>query len=349
MKIRSKSKTALVVCLLFLFTFLVGHQPLLAWFGAGQTPGFPATSDGLHGEMELASYKFAPDYYRVGDVVTFSIKVMNPTTHSITFTPEMVITEVTHSPASYDISDGTPSTPGVNENDLYDNFRSGDEIETPVNTTSLSTVTINAGANTMVQSTYTTTKVGYFHFTLRETDGCNDERDEICNRDIAMGFIRVQKSLNSPTPTPTPTPTPKPGRKLGLTNSGPGCNNPRFDAIAMVTENGLPAINTEVRFEYNGQKGTVRTDSHGRAQYGFSYAGPQTVSVSADGVATVTMNLQPATCTDEEKNRTTNVVSAGTTTTPPTLAPTGVADQMASLSLIGMLTSAGVWFVRRRS
>ena len=198
-------KKYLITTILFFGTFLAFTSSVNAWFGAGQTPGWPVTSTGLKGEIQLPVYKFAPDFYNIGDSVNLTVKGTNTTSSSVDSHYFLVIHKVKESPTGTDISDGTPTTPGVNENDLYTNYKSGNDVETSVTSIDLGNQTFPSNGDHSFSGSYTTTEVGYFKFDFVDSDSSEYSLGNI----LASGFIRVLNK-NKPTPTASPMPTTTP-------------------------------------------------------------------------------------------------------------------------------------------
>jgi hypothetical protein len=229
----SKLLLPLFVCLLIsliALSSLMRTAQVLAWFGAGSTPGWPATTTGLRGEIALPVYKFSPDFYTVGDTVTFSVTGFNLNSSPLTSHYWLVINQVTQAPIGTDRTSGDPSTPGLNENQLYDFHQASNDVQVRVASSDLGNITFPGNGNTTFQGTYTTTTTGYFQFDFIDVDPASELP---AGHILAAGFIRVLRGANSsPTPTPnptssteptpTPTPTPDPGTNNNSNNNGGG-------------------------------------------------------------------------------------------------------------------------------
>jgi hypothetical protein len=178
-----------------------------AWFGAGSTPGWPAMITGLKGEMDLPTYKFSPDFYHIGDTITFNTRGFNSGSTPITSNYYLVIYRVIESPIGNNVTDGDPDAPGINENDLGTNRGTGNDVQTIETVIPLGAKTFAPGAWTSFSGTYTTTKTGYFQFDFMDVDPTATDPS---GHMLTAGFIRVLAVTASPTPTPTPTPSVSP-------------------------------------------------------------------------------------------------------------------------------------------
>lgn len=199
-------KKLLISLILVLGIFSLITAKADAWFGADETPGWPVTSSGLKGEIQLPVYKFAPDFYNIGDTVNITVKGTNTTGSDVNSHYFFVIHKVMESPTGTNISDGTPTTPGVNENDLYNNFTGGHDVETFATSADLGNQTFLANSQHSFGGSYITTEVGYFKFDFVDSNPSEYSLGSI----LASGFFRVLRPSSTPTATPVATPTPAP-------------------------------------------------------------------------------------------------------------------------------------------
>src|SRR5258708_7471798 len=93
---------------IFLLVGLILPGRVYGWFGAGQTPGWPATTSGLTGQIALPEYKFSPDFYLVGDTVSINVKGTNLTSSNVTSHYYLAISRVIEAPIGTNITDGNP-------------------------------------------------------------------------------------------------------------------------------------------------------------------------------------------------------------------------------------------------
>ncbi len=221
------------VLITLVFGFLVAilavfPRQVKGWFGAGNpVPGgnWPPTITGLRGQIALPEYKFAPDFYTVGDNVVIHVQGTNLTSEEVTSRYFLAISKVNQSPTGSDINDGTPSTPGLNENTLFINHNAGNDAQTLISTIDLGTQTFPANGSTTFSGSYLTTQAGYFQFDFMDINPSGDYQP---GHILAAGFFRVlsANSVSSPTPTPIPTQTPTPTPQvLGMntvSNGPPG-------------------------------------------------------------------------------------------------------------------------------
>lgn len=294
-----KNKLILSLCII-VAAFLVVTQlkgQTQAWFGAGKTPGWPATTTGLAGEIPLPSYKFAPDFYRVGDTVSPQVTGFNLTGKSVTSHYFLAVDRVIESPIGVNITNGTPTTPGINENDLNTNHKNGNDVQSQVALIDLGSFTFPAHGQTTFSASYKTTETGYYQFDFIDIDPAEYQPGHI----LAAGYFRVLPPLVTPSPTPSPSvspspstkpepspsPTPTPttdnqGQKTQLGITGPICNNRQFRAYANVTNNGQPISGINISFNYNNQTLQSLTDNKGQTGVNFTYGGNTKVEMNPD-------------------------------------------------------------------
>jgi len=214
---------------LLLWSFLTVAPTAQAWFGAGSTPGWPNTTTGLRGEIALPQYKFAPDFYVVGDTVTINTTGFNSGSEPVTAHYYLTVSKVTEAPVGTNVTDGQPTTPGYNENQLYDFHQAGNDVQSPVSTSDLGDVTFPAGGQTTFGGSFTTTQTGYYQFDFIDLDPNSPyEPGHI----LSAGFFRVLADPNlspnaepDPSPSPSPSPNPSSNPSTGGSNSSSNSDN----------------------------------------------------------------------------------------------------------------------------
>lgn len=217
----SKIKNTLIAITLILLlgVAIVFPNQAKGWFGAGSTPGWPLTTNGLRGQIALPEYKFSPDFYVVGNTVNINVQGFNTTPGLVTSHYYLAISRVTQSPTGIDITDGTPTTPGINENDLNTNHQASNDVQSLITVIDLGSQTFPVSDWHVFGGSYTTTQTGYYQFDFMDIDPSVGYTP---GHILAAGFFRVLAGSATPTPAPvvTPTPTPIPSNGGGTSGSG---------------------------------------------------------------------------------------------------------------------------------
>lgn len=288
-----KHTSYIIVLLLALWVSLTPTQTR-AWFGAGQTPGIPPTSSGLSAEIELPVYKFSPDFYGIGDTVSLHSKLINPNESTIDTPVFLRIYHVSEAPTGTDVSDGEPSIPGQNENDLFAHFTGNTLVKTLSSTSNLGTISVPASGTTVTGSSFVPSTAGYYQFVFTTVDA-----DVSINSGnlITTGFFRVLARNATPTPNPTlaPTPTPAPsstpsptpspsstpvptstptpsvGKQSALSLSTPTCSNRNTTVTLKLTKDGFLQSGIKVKFTYAGEAKEATTDLLGEVSAVYGY------------------------------------------------------------------------------
>jgi len=198
-----KKLKLLFITSFFLLSLFVLPSKAYSWFGAGKTPGWPATTTGLTGEIALPQYKFAPDFYTVGGTVSINIQAVNLNNFNVTSHYYLAISKVKEAPIGTDISDGTPTTPGLNENQLNDYHQANNDIQSLTTVIDLGNFTFPANGNLTFGRNYTTTNTGYFQFDFMDIDPRVEYQP---GHILGAGFFRVLAKSENTNPTPTPNP-----------------------------------------------------------------------------------------------------------------------------------------------
>lgn len=258
-----------------------------AWFGAGKTPGFPATIQGLSAEIQLPIYKFSPDFYSSGESVSISTRIFNPTESPISTPVYFRLSTITEAPVGTDVSNGTPATPGINENQFFDYFNANSLVYSSSTSTPLGTSTLSPQGQTTVSATTPALDPGYYAFFF-QTSGEPGNTDS--GTILTMGFIRVLASIQNPSPTPQPTLAPTPttsplpvptatpsviqpasGKFTRLSLSTPTCSKRDTVATLEVLDGGTPVDNVLVQFLYASESKPIRTGPDGKASVQYRY------------------------------------------------------------------------------
>jgi len=264
-----------------IFVSLVFFPKIIkGWFGAGETPGWPPTTTGLNGLIALPQYKFSPDFYNVGDTVNINVQGINPTESQVSSDYYLVINKVIQSPKGVNISDGTPNTPGINENDLNANHQAGNDVQIQVANINLGKQIFPAKGNKTFGGSYLTNQPGYFQFDFIDLNLSSQSYQP--GHILAAGFFRVlEKQMQSPSPcititrdevsipcptispspSPTVTPTPAPTSTSAPTNNSnsssgegsvgaPQCNNAQPPAPTLLSVTKISS--TSVKLVWTG-------------------------------------------------------------------------------------------------
>jgi len=326
-----KKNILFLVSILFLVCFVSVSQ-VSAWFGAGRTPGWAKTTLELSGEMALPTYKFSPDFYRVGDNIKLDTVVFNETDSEKTFNLYLVVSRVIEAPKGDNVTDADPDNPGLNENQLYDFHQSNNDVQQIVQKQSLGSMTVGAQQDKTVGASYTPSETGYYQFDITHRD---PELPYEPGHILTAGFFRVLASQEEPTPSPTPTivptatptptptasPTPTPGdggpstatRRTKINLEGPSCDSNVFRVLYTISStDGSSVSGKQVRFSYKEEKKTADSDSEGRAITSYVFAGPSEVRAESDGLSTQTIRVEAAQgCSSSSTNNTNNSNSQG--------------------------------------
>lgn len=279
----------------------------LAWFGAGKTPGFGVTSAQLTGEVELPVYKFAPDFYEVGDTLSVYTKITNPSQTNVNTPVFWRLYKVQQAPLGTDVSDGDPGEPGINENDLHTALTSIGIQETLLLSSSLGILSVPSQGTVVATGSALLTQPGYYRFAFSTTETtASVSSGEL----LTTGFIRVLSasgfpsqtpsptaaatpspsptalptSVPSPTASPGPTSTPVPGsgKQSKLSLIVPTCSDRNVTAIYEVFLDNQPQSGVVVQLQYGGESKQAQTDSQGKALAVFGYKDAGNVSATAD-------------------------------------------------------------------
>src|SRR5258708_6707633 len=205
-------KFALFLSLLSIFVLFLAvpklrkNSDVSAWFGAC-TPGWPAMTNGLCGEIALPQYKFSPDFYTVGNTVTINTRGFNKSTSPITDHFWLVVNKVIEAPKGTNISDGQPTTPGLNENQLNDFHKANNDVQQNVAKIDIGSQTFPASGSATFGGSYTTNQPGYYQFDFLDIDPNGPYSD---GHILSAGFFRVLAPVVTPTPSPSPSPSTKP-------------------------------------------------------------------------------------------------------------------------------------------
>lgn len=315
-----------------------------AWFGAGSTPGWPVTTTGLRGEIALPVYKFSPDFYNIGNTVTITTTGFNDTDSEVTSHYYLVINRVIEAPKGTNVTDGQPTTPGLNENQLYDYHQANNDTQSQVAVIDLGNKTFPAKGQLTFSGSYTTTQTGYYQFDVMDEDPSNGFN---AGHILSAGFFRVlnlqgeggcgedcgegdPSPTPSPSPTatpegqpsPTPTATPAPDNKSGARSSlgayGPKCENNNIVVTMELKDNGNAVTKRQVKFVYRNSTQTRDTDDNGRAEVTYNYDGDDAVSASADGFPSQSIYISgvkncPPNSSNDSSKRSGSVLGASTT------------------------------------
>lgn len=335
--IRKDIFLSILLSFAILFSVPIFGEKIHAWFGAGKTPGWSPTTTGLSGEIPLQSYKFAPDFYRVGDAVNPIVTGFNPSGSSVTSQYYLAIDRVIESPKGMNVTDGTPNTPGINENDLNTNHQNNNDIQNQATLINLGKIVFPANGNTTFSASYTTTETGYFQFDFIDIDPANYVPGHI----LAAGYFRVLPALLTPTPsvsptpsatsnpsdiptttpapTPTSTPNPKAGSQSQMGIDGQICEGNNFDVWAIVTQDGNPVQGVNVKFVYHNEAKYAKTEVNGRAGVAYGYVDDEDVQAIPDGYPSQSQHI-----TKDLKCRTV-VIDSGKTSSGQVLGITSMA------------------------
>ncbi len=359
---KTKLKFLIALVLLLSLSFKFAPSSALAWFGAGRTPGWDLTTTGLAGEIKLPSYKFAPDFYRVGDTVSITSEGFNNNTTDVTAHYYMAVNRVLTINGE-DVTDGDPDAPGINENDLRNLENSGAMTQELVALIDLGEITFPANGSTSLNASYTTNATGYYQFDFIDINLNQDSYQP--GHILTAGFFRVLANTNpiEPTPTPTVEPTVEPTTApVGQASSamgynGPTCTNNEFEVTMDLKDaNGNGAKDVLVTFTYRNEKKEARTNNDGRARVFYSFSGEDSVEARADGFATQHVFIKAAqSCpvtggsSSTSSNNNTETRSNGQVLGASTLAETGmnIWQQALVLGLI-LSTISSVSLVKNR-
>lgn len=169
--------------ILTLIFFVLATPVAFANLGAGTTPGWEPTVDGLTGSS--SGYTVSASSYELGNSVTVNATVTNPSTNSVVIVSRQfyaIVYKVIASPTGTSVVNGNPS---LSESTLYFNNLSGD-AQNFVMSSPVGVLSLNPGQSGGLSFTFTPSQVGYYQVDFADTNSL-----PTTGRIVAAAFIRV--------------------------------------------------------------------------------------------------------------------------------------------------------------